>query len=197
MGAPIPSTYFAGLPVTLTETQRKATINSPFQYGRQPQEFEDWLKAQPQRFALLGIDAESYDAMLWATSQFSGTLNIWWLNRKQHAAIPTTFDLLVEELMKTAMLPNIQDDAINVVLNTTLGNMSYAVYTPQFNDFLRRSRQQLTTDLQRVLFVNGLANFDRKTLRPMPSLIDRRKVTSYCSWSCKISSTTSLLINPI
>jgi hypothetical protein len=30
MGAPIPTTNFAGLPVTLTETQRKAAINSKF-----------------------------------------------------------------------------------------------------------------------------------------------------------------------
>jgi hypothetical protein len=68
-------------------------------------------------------------------------MNNWWLNRKQQTAIPTTFDLLVEELRKTFLLPNIQDDAINALLGITEGNMSYAVYTQQFNDFLRRSHQ--------------------------------------------------------
>jgi hypothetical protein len=36
--------------------------------------------------------------------------------------------------------------------------MSYAVYTKQYNDFLRRSRQNLTADVQCVRFINGLAN---------------------------------------
>jgi hypothetical protein len=40
--------------------------------------------------------------------------------------------------------------------------MSYAVYVKQFNDFLRRSRQNLTTDVHCVRF-NGLANFSLKT----------------------------------
>jgi hypothetical protein len=45
------------------------------------------------------------------------------------------------------MLPNIQDDAINVVLDLTHGSMSYALYTQKFNDFLRGSRQHLTVDV--------------------------------------------------
>jgi ADP-ribose pyrophosphatase YjhB (NUDIX family) len=98
MGAHVHATSFARLLVTLTETQRKAAINSKFQSGREMREPEDWLKAQPQRFVLLGITADSYDAMIWVTSQFSGPLKMWWLNRKQHAAIPATFDLLVEDL---------------------------------------------------------------------------------------------------
>jgi hypothetical protein len=36
--------------------------------------------------------------------------------------------------------------------------MSYAVYTKQYNDFLRRSRQKTTNDVQCVRFINGLAN---------------------------------------
>jgi hypothetical protein len=67
MGAPIPTTNFASLPVTLSETQRKAAINSKFQSGREPREFEYWLEAQPQRFVLLGITADSYDAVIWVT----------------------------------------------------------------------------------------------------------------------------------
>jgi hypothetical protein len=85
------------------------------------------------------------------------------LNRKHHAAIPSTFDMLVEVLRKTSLLPSIQDDAINAMLSITQGNMSYAVYTQQFNDFIWRSRQQLTADLQCVAFISGLANFDLDT----------------------------------
>jgi hypothetical protein len=43
----------------------------------------------------------------WITSQFFGPPNSLWLNRKHQGAIPTTFDLLVAELRKTSLLPNI------------------------------------------------------------------------------------------
>jgi hypothetical protein len=36
--------------------------------------------------------------------------------------------------------------------------VSYAVYTKQYNDFLRRSRQNMTADVQCVRFIIGLAN---------------------------------------
>jgi hypothetical protein len=147
VGTPMPTTNSDGLPVTLTETQRKAKVNSPYQYGKDPCALEDWLEAQPQRFLLLGITVDSYDSVIWVTSQFSGPLNGRWLNWKQHAAIPATFDLLVAELRKTSMLPNIQDDAINALLSLTQGSMRYALYTQQFNDFLRRSRQQIKGDV--------------------------------------------------
>jgi ADP-ribose pyrophosphatase YjhB (NUDIX family) len=163
MGAPMPTSNFAGLHVTLTETQRKAAVCSPLQSGRFPRELEDWLEAQPQRFLLLGITVDSYDSVIWVASQFSGPLNGWWLNRKQHAAIPTTFALLVAELRKTSLLPNIQDDDINALLSLTQGILSFDVYTQQFNDFLRRSRQLLTADVRCVRFINGLANFELKT----------------------------------
>jgi hypothetical protein len=39
------------------------------------------------------------------------------------------------------------------------GSLSYASYTHLFNDFLRRSRQHLTDDLQCVRFIKGLASF--------------------------------------
>jgi hypothetical protein len=94
MGVPAPKTNFVGLSVTLTETPRKAAINSPFQSGREPRELEDWLEAQPQRFAMLEISVDSYDAVVRVTSQFFGPLNNLWLNRKQHAAIPDSFDSL-------------------------------------------------------------------------------------------------------
>jgi hypothetical protein len=97
VGTPMPTRNMAGLPVTLTETQRKAAINSPYQFGGNARDLEDWLEAQPQRFILLGITADSYHSVIWVTSQFSGPLNGWWLNRKNHAAIPSTYDLRVEE----------------------------------------------------------------------------------------------------
>jgi hypothetical protein len=148
--------------VTLTGTQRKATINSPFQSSENARNLENWLEAQPQRFLLLGITVDSYDSVIWVSSQFVGHRNGWWLNRKVQAAIPSTFDMLVAELRKTIFLPNIQDDAINAMLSLTQGIMSYALYTKHFNDYLRRSRQNLTVDVQCVRFINGLANFELK-----------------------------------
>jgi hypothetical protein len=133
--------------VTLTETERKVAVHSPFQSRSDSRDLEDWREAHPQRFRLLGITADSYDSVIWVTSQLSRHLNGWWLNRKVQAAIPSTFDLLVAELRKTTFLSNIQDDAINALLNLTQGNMSYARYTQRFNDFLRRSRQKLTADV--------------------------------------------------
>jgi hypothetical protein len=88
---------------------------------------------------------------------------MWWLNRKQYAAIPASFDSVVDELRKTSLLPNIRDDAINAMLGVTQGNMNYAAYTQQFNDLLRRSPQQLTNDLKCVRFICGLANFQIRT----------------------------------
>jgi hypothetical protein len=161
-GTPMPTTNLAGLPVTLTETQRKAAINNLTFFCENASNLEDWLEAQPQRFLLLGIIADSYDSVTWVTSQFSGHPNGWWLNRKVQAAIPSTFDQIVAELRKTTFLPNIQDDAINAMLNLTQGSMSYALYTHHFNDFLRRSRQKLAADVQCVRFINGMANFELK-----------------------------------
>jgi ADP-ribose pyrophosphatase YjhB (NUDIX family) len=65
IGALVTTSNFTGLPVTHTETQRKAAINSKFQSGRDPRELEDRFKAQPQRIVLLGITADSYDAVIW------------------------------------------------------------------------------------------------------------------------------------
>jgi hypothetical protein len=61
------------------------------------------------------------------------------------------------------MLPNKQDDATNALLSLTQGSMSYTLFTLQFNDFLRRSRQQMTANVQCVRFINSLANFELKT----------------------------------
>jgi hypothetical protein len=98
MGVPAPTTNFDGLSITLTETQRKAATNFKFNSGRELRDLEDWLEAKPQRFAMLGIIANSYDAVVWVTSRFSGPpFASWWLNRKQQATIPDSFDSLVED----------------------------------------------------------------------------------------------------
>jgi hypothetical protein len=55
VGTPMPTRNLVGLLVTLTETQRKATINSPFQSGENARNLENWLEAQPQRFLSIGI----------------------------------------------------------------------------------------------------------------------------------------------
>jgi hypothetical protein len=80
MGAPAPTTNFDGLAVT--QTQRKAAIDSPYHSGREARALEDWLEARPWRSAMLGINADSCNGVVWVTSYFSGTLSIWWLNRK-------------------------------------------------------------------------------------------------------------------
>jgi ADP-ribose pyrophosphatase YjhB (NUDIX family) len=163
VGMPMPTHNLDGLPITLTETQRKAAINSPLKNGRIANELEGWLEAQPQRFLMLGITYDSYDSVMWDTSQFFGQLNGWWLNRKTQPPIPSTYNELVMELRKSTFLPNIQDDAINALLIFTQSNtMSYALYTKQYNDFLRRSRHNMTADVQCVRFINGLANSSLK-----------------------------------
>jgi hypothetical protein len=70
---------------------------------------------------------------------------------------------VVVELRKTSLLANIRDDAINALLSITQGNMSYAFYTQQFNEFSRKFRQLLTADLQCARFIDGLANFQPQT----------------------------------
>jgi hypothetical protein len=97
---------------------------------------------QPQRLAMLGINADSYNVVVWVTSQVCGPLNSWWLDRKHQAAILDSFNCPVAKIRKTFLLPNVRDDAINALLGLTQGNWSYAGYTKMF-DFLRRSRYTL------------------------------------------------------
>jgi hypothetical protein len=146
-GVTAPTTNFVGLTGTLTATHRNATINFPYQSGRDARELEDWLEEQPQRFAMLGINADSYNDVVWVTTQLCAPLISWWLNRKHHASIPYSFGSLVVEIRKTSLLPNIRDDAINALLGLTQGNLNNTTYTHVFHDFLRRSRQPITDDL--------------------------------------------------
>jgi hypothetical protein len=108
---------------------------------------------------MLGVNADSYNTVVWVMSQFLGPPKSWWLHRKEHATIQDSFDSLLVEIRKTSMLPNIWDDAINALLGLTQGTLSNASYTELFNDLLKRSRQTLTDDLHSVRFINGLANF--------------------------------------
>jgi hypothetical protein len=136
---------FVGLSVTINETQRKAAIQSVAQNGRESRSIEERLETQPQRFAMLGINHVSYNAVMWASSEFHGPLNSWLLNRKTHGSIIGTFNSLVtSDIRKTTMLPNIRDDAITSLIGLTQGSLSYADYTQQFNDFIWRSRHPRT-----------------------------------------------------
>jgi hypothetical protein len=47
-------------------------------------------------------------------------------------------------IRKTSSMPNIIDDAITDMPKLTQNTLTYVAYTQQFNDFLRRSRQQLS-----------------------------------------------------
>jgi hypothetical protein len=145
--------------VTLTETQCIAEINSIRQTCQDALALEDWLEAQPQRFAMLGVNADSYNVVVWVMSQFFGTPKSWWLHRKERATILYSFDSVLVESCKTSMLPNILDEATHALLGLTQGTLSYASYTQLFNDLLQRSRQHLTDDLHCVRFINELANF--------------------------------------
>jgi hypothetical protein len=162
MGVPAPPTNSIALSVTLTETQRKDAIDSAQETCRDARELEDWLEAQPQRFAMLGINADSYTVVMRVASHLYGLLNNWWLNRKQRASI-SFFRLSRGRISQDSMLPNILDYAINAILGLTQGILSYASYTQLFNDILRRSRKPLTDDVQCVRFIKGLANFQLQT----------------------------------
>jgi hypothetical protein len=173
MGSPTPTTNFVGLTTTLHETQRKAAINSPYHSDRDARELENWLEAQPQRFAVLGINADTYNVIVWVTSQFLGPLNGWWLNCMQHVAIRYSFDTLVEEIRKTSFLPNICDGATNSVLGLTQGNLSYAEYTafqPLFTKVMS------TSHTLSVRFIIGLADFQLAT----QAMSHRSQHKGYC-----------------
>jgi hypothetical protein len=74
------------------------------------------------------INCDTYNAVVWVTSQFSGAMNLWWLNRKTHATLDT-FDSLVATIRETSLLPNFRDGAITAVLLLEHGSQSYVAYT--------------------------------------------------------------------
>jgi hypothetical protein len=111
MEVPAPISDFVGQNVTLTETHRMAATNATYQFGQNARNLEDWLEMQ--RFVMLGIKADSYNAVDGVTSQFSGPLESLWLYRKLKSTIQDTFESLVTKMCKTSLLLNIRDDAIN------------------------------------------------------------------------------------
>jgi hypothetical protein len=72
------------------------------------------LNSQRQCFAM--INANSYNVVVWVTSQYSRPLITLWRNRKQQAAILDSFNPMLAQILKTSLLPNIRDDAINALL---------------------------------------------------------------------------------
>jgi glyceraldehyde-3-phosphate dehydrogenase/erythrose-4-phosphate dehydrogenase len=75
MAVRAPTTNFVGLSVTLTKTQREEEINAPCQFGKDARKLEEWLEIQPQRFVVLRINVDSYNAVVRVMSQFSGPVN--------------------------------------------------------------------------------------------------------------------------
>jgi hypothetical protein len=70
---PPPTTNFDGLHVSVTENQRKAVAQGPRHYGTNPRDLEDWLEFKPQRFLMLGLDPDTFSAVVCVTtSQFGG-----------------------------------------------------------------------------------------------------------------------------
>jgi hypothetical protein len=129
MGVPALTTNFVGFNVTFTETLRKAAINALYRSCQDARMLEEWLQMQPQRFVMLGIYADSYNDVLWVSSQVFEPLNCWLLNLNQHASILDYVDSLVAEIRKTSLLPNIRDYATNAMFGLTEGSLSYAKYT--------------------------------------------------------------------
>jgi hypothetical protein len=92
-----------------------------------------------------------------------GYFTVFWTPKRlvveseKQAAIHATFDLLVAELRKTSMLPNIQDNVINAPLSLTQGSMRYALYTQQFNDFLRFTGLVSSLQLKSSVFGSSMA----------------------------------------
>jgi hypothetical protein len=103
-------------------------------------------------------DIDSYNAVVTITIYLSCTLKSLWLTRKHHASIPDTFDSWVIGTRKTSLPHNIRDDVVNAPIGLTQGSLSYANYTQQFNDFLMRSRQPLTDNIQCARFIDGFVN---------------------------------------
>jgi hypothetical protein len=81
MGVPAQTTNFDGMNGTLTETQRKAAINAPYQFGQDARKLEDWWEMQPQSFVMLGINRDTYAVVVRVTSQF-------FQSREQLVALP-------------------------------------------------------------------------------------------------------------
>jgi hypothetical protein len=75
MGVPVPTTNSVGLSVEVTKTQRKAAFKAPYMSNQDAGRFEDYLEMQPHRFVMLGINADSFNAVVWVMSQFVGPLN--------------------------------------------------------------------------------------------------------------------------
>jgi hypothetical protein len=57
----------------------------------------------------------------------------------------------------------IKNDSIMDLLLLMQGSLTYAACNQQFNDFLRRSRQQFSDEFQCVTFIKGMSYFELQT----------------------------------
>jgi hypothetical protein len=76
IGVPVHVTNVVSFSVTLTETQRKATINAPYLSNQDARTLKYLLEMRHQRFVTLGISTDSHNGVVWVTSQFSGPLKL-------------------------------------------------------------------------------------------------------------------------
>jgi hypothetical protein len=65
------TTDLDGVAVALTNTQPKAAIIAPYHSDQDARKLQDRLEMQPQRFVILGINVDSYNAVVWVPSRFS------------------------------------------------------------------------------------------------------------------------------
>jgi hypothetical protein len=71
---------------------------------------------------------------------------------------------LVGALKKTALLPNIRDNAINSLMALKEGNKSFHKCTITLNDFERHFKYSMNDDIMCNRFIHGMANATLKTL---------------------------------
>jgi hypothetical protein len=109
MGPPPPTTNFVGLSGKLTETQRHGVIiNAPYQSHQHACKLEDFLEMQPQRFVMLGINVDTYTAVVWVTSHFLGPLSIWWLTVSNGLRFHTLSTLWLQLLVRRPCCPKFE-----------------------------------------------------------------------------------------
>jgi hypothetical protein len=153
MRVPPHATNFDGLIVSLTENKHKTAIHVSLQDGNNPRDLEEWLEFQPQRFFILGLDPDTYNVVIWVTSQVGGRAVSSWLNAKTTSQVPRTFTKLVEALKTTTLLPSIRDNAIISMMALNRVNKTFPHYTMMSNDFERRSKADMNDGVRATVLL--------------------------------------------
>jgi hypothetical protein len=136
MGVPAPTTKFAGMSVTPTETQRKASVNVPYQSGQDARKSEAWSEMQPRRF-LCRASIPTRTTVLCGLRRSSPALRTIGDSTVRHGQLFHTRSTLWLHrfVRRLCMLSNIIDDDITDMLLLAQGSRTYATYTQQFTTF--------------------------------------------------------------